>query len=50
MQHSMPGTGPTPDATAPEAADGVRRLMTAEIAVDGVSQGPVAEALVTVAE
>jgi len=37
-------------ATAPEAADGVRRLMTAEIAVDGVSQGPVAEALVTVVE
>ena len=35
-------------ATAPAAADGVRRLMTAEIAVDGVSQGPLAEALVTV--
>ena len=25
-------------ATAPAAADGVRRLMTAEIAVDGVSR------------
>jgi hypothetical protein len=34
-------------ATAPPAGDGVRRLLTAEIRMDGVSQGPVAEALVT---
>lgn len=34
-------------ATAPRAGDGVRRLLTAEIRIDGVSQGPVAEALVT---
>ncbi len=35
-------------ATAPSSADGIRRLMTAEIRIDGESQGPVAEALVTV--
>ena len=35
-------------ATASQAADGRRRLITAEVAIDGVSQGPVAEALVTV--
>lgn len=35
-------------ATAPSAADPVRRLTSAEIRIDGVSQGPVAEALVTV--
>jgi glyoxylase-like metal-dependent hydrolase (beta-lactamase superfamily II) len=35
-------------AVAPPAADGVRRLMTAEIVIDGRTQGPVSEALVTV--
>ena len=35
-------------AAAPSAADDVRRLMTAEIRIDGESQGPVAEALVRV--
>ncbi|MFN0170624.1 MAG: MBL fold metallo-hydrolase [Bryobacteraceae bacterium] len=35
-------------ATAPVVGDGVRRLLTAEIRIDGVSQGPIAEALVTV--
>lgn len=35
-------------ATAPPAGDNVRRLMCAEILIDGVSQGPIAEALVTV--
>jgi hypothetical protein len=35
-------------ARAPAAADGVRRLMTAEVLIDGRSQGPVSEALVTV--
>lgn len=35
-------------ARAPAAADGVRRLMTAEMLIDGQSQGPVSEALVTV--
>jgi glyoxylase-like metal-dependent hydrolase (beta-lactamase superfamily II) len=34
-------------ARAPRAADGVRRLMTAEIHIDGKTQGPVSEALVT---
>ena len=33
---------------APTAVDDVRRLMTAEIRIDGESQGPVAEALVRV--
>lgn len=36
-------------ATAPDAGDGVRRLATARIAVDGTPHGPIAEALVTVA-
>jgi hypothetical protein len=35
-------------AVAPRTADGVRRLMTAEVLIDGRSQGPVSEALVTV--
>jgi glyoxylase-like metal-dependent hydrolase (beta-lactamase superfamily II) len=35
-------------AMAPKTADGVRRLMTAEVLIDGRSQGPVSEALVTV--
>jgi glyoxylase-like metal-dependent hydrolase (beta-lactamase superfamily II) len=35
-------------ATAPHQADKVRRLMTAEISIDGKSQGHVSEALVTV--
>src|SRR5262249_25760318 len=35
-------------ATAPRTGDGVRRLMTAEVWIDGRSQGPVSEALVTV--
>ena len=35
-------------ATAPPEADGVRRLMAAELRIDGVSQGPLVEALVTV--
>jgi glyoxylase-like metal-dependent hydrolase (beta-lactamase superfamily II) len=35
-------------ARAPRSADGVRRLMTAEIAIDGRTHGPVSEALVTV--
>ncbi len=35
-------------ATAPQQADEVRRLMTAEISIDGKSQGQVSEALVTV--
>ena len=35
-------------AKAPSAADPVRRLISAEIRIEGVSQGPVAEALVTV--
>jgi glyoxylase-like metal-dependent hydrolase (beta-lactamase superfamily II) len=35
-------------AVAPRTADGVRRLLTAEIHIDGRSQGPVSEALVTV--
>ena len=35
-------------ARAPAAADGVRHLMTAEVLIDGRSQGPVSEALVTV--
>jgi glyoxylase-like metal-dependent hydrolase (beta-lactamase superfamily II) len=37
-------------ASAPAAADGRRRLMTAEIQIDGETQGPVSEALVTVGE
>ena len=37
-------------ATAPGNADGVRRLITAEIRVDGAGHGPVAEALVSVVE
>ncbi len=36
-------------ATAPAAGDGIRRLVTAQIAVDGQPQGAIAEALVTVA-
>jgi len=35
-------------ATAPPTADEVRRLVTAEIQIDGQSQGPISEALVTV--
>jgi len=35
-------------ATSPNVADGVRRLITAEICIEGISQGPVAECLVTV--
>ena len=35
-------------AKAPAQVDRTRRLMTAEIRIDGASQGPVAEALVTV--
>ena len=35
-------------ATAPPQADRTRRLVTADIRIDGKSQGPVAEALVTV--
>ena len=37
-------------AVAPTAVDDVRRLMTAEIRIDGESQGPVAEALVRVVQ
>ncbi len=36
------------EATAPDDADGTRRLITAELCIDGNSQGPVAEALITV--
>lgn len=35
------------NAVAPPTADNVRRLMTAEIEIDGQSQGPICEALVT---
>jgi glyoxylase-like metal-dependent hydrolase (beta-lactamase superfamily II) len=35
-------------ATAPPEGDGARRLLTAEIAIDGETQGPISEALVTV--
>jgi glyoxylase-like metal-dependent hydrolase (beta-lactamase superfamily II) len=35
-------------AVAPAVADGTRRLLTVEIQIDGRSQGPVSEALVTV--
>lgn len=35
-------------ATAPSEVDSRRRLMTAEILIDGVSQGPVCEALISV--
>jgi glyoxylase-like metal-dependent hydrolase (beta-lactamase superfamily II) len=35
-------------AGPPPSGDGVRRLMTAEVRIDGRSQGPVSEALVTV--
>ncbi|MBL8793681.1 MAG: MBL fold metallo-hydrolase [Planctomycetia bacterium] len=35
-------------ATAPATGDNTRRLLTAEIAIDGVNQGPISEALVTV--
>jgi len=35
-------------AQAPDSADGIRRLMTAEILLDGQTQGPISEALVTV--
>jgi hypothetical protein len=35
-------------AQAPGHADGVRRLLTAEIEIDGNSQRPISEALVTV--
>lgn len=35
------------NAVAPPIADNVRRLMTAEIEIDGQSQGPICEALVT---
>jgi len=36
-------------ATAPAGPD-IRRILTAEIRIDGVSQGPIAEAVVTVHE
>ncbi|MES0169909.1 MBL fold metallo-hydrolase [Mesorhizobium sp. M0027] len=36
------------EATAPLYADPQRKLITAEIVIDGISQGPVCEALVTV--
>jgi hypothetical protein len=36
------------EARAPQGADGVRRLMTAEVAIDGQSQGPISESVVTV--
>ena len=36
-------------ATAPASGDGVRRLMTARIAIDGKPHGAIAEALITVA-
>ena len=35
-------------AAAPDTADQTRRLMTADIRIDGQSQGPISEALVTV--
>ena len=35
-------------AMAPSEGDGARRLLTAEIAIDGETQGPISEALVTV--
>jgi glyoxylase-like metal-dependent hydrolase (beta-lactamase superfamily II) len=35
-------------AVAPKTGDNIRRLVTAEIKVDGESQGPISEALVTV--
>jgi glyoxylase-like metal-dependent hydrolase (beta-lactamase superfamily II) len=35
-------------ARAPARGDGVRRLMTAEVWIDGRNQGPISEALVTV--
>jgi glyoxylase-like metal-dependent hydrolase (beta-lactamase superfamily II) len=35
-------------ARTPASGDGVRRLMTAEVLIDGKSQGPISEALVTV--
>ena len=35
-------------AKAPPVSDGIRRLMTAEICIEGISQGPVVESLVTV--
>jgi len=34
---------------APARGNGIRQLMTAEVLIDGRSQGPVSEALVTVA-
>ena len=40
----------TLQATAPAAGDGIRRLVTAQIAVDGQPHGAIAEALVTVSE
>lgn len=36
------------ECRAPEKGDGIRRLLTAEVRIDGVTQGPIAEALVTV--
>jgi hypothetical protein len=36
------------EAVAPATSDPRRRLVTAEISIDGVSQGPICEALVTV--
>jgi glyoxylase-like metal-dependent hydrolase (beta-lactamase superfamily II) len=35
-------------AIAPNVGDGIRRLLTAEIRIDGETQGPIAEALATV--
>jgi glyoxylase-like metal-dependent hydrolase (beta-lactamase superfamily II) len=37
-------------ARAPRSADGIRRLITAEIEIDGRSQGPISEALVVVSD
>jgi hypothetical protein len=45
------GQGEIPlSAVAPAKASRVRRLITAEILIDGVSQGPLVEGLVTVRE
>ena len=37
-------------ATAPSHADHVRRLLTAEVRINDINQGPISEALVTVAD
>ena len=38
------------ETTAPASADGIRRIVTASLFIDGEPQGPIAEALVTVVE